>query len=49
MIEVATFKMPGIVFVYDSGYHTVEGILTALLLAFFYKKYVLKNKLNTKS
>jgi len=43
MIEVATFKMPGIVFVYDSGYHTLEGVITALLLAFFYKKFVLKN------
>jgi hypothetical protein len=42
MIEVATFKMPAIVFWVDSGYHTGEGILTALILAFFYKKYVLK-------
>jgi len=41
MIEVATFKMPAIVFWYDSGYHTVEGIVTALLLAFFYKKFKL--------
>jgi hypothetical protein len=39
MIEVATFKMPAIVFWYDSGYHTFEGIITALLLAFFYKKF----------
>jgi len=43
MIEVATFKMPAIVFWYDTGYHTLEGILTALLLSFFYKKYALKN------
>jgi hypothetical protein len=24
------------------GYHTLEGIFTALLLAFFYKRFVLK-------
>jgi hypothetical protein len=41
MIEVATFKMPAIVFWVDSGYHTAEGVLTALILSFFYKKYVL--------
>ena len=39
LIEVATFKMPMIVFWYDSGYHTFEGVITALLLAFFYKKF----------
>ena len=39
MIEVATFKMPAIVFWYDSGYHTLEGILAACLLAFFYRKF----------
>jgi hypothetical protein len=39
MIEVATFKMPAIVFWYDSGYHTVEGIIAALLLSFFYRKF----------
>lgn len=39
IIEVATFKMPFIVFVYDSGYHTLEGILTALILAFFYTRF----------
>ncbi|MDP4246560.1 MAG: hypothetical protein Q8932_12005 [Bacteroidota bacterium] len=38
MIEVATFKMPMIVFWVDSGYHTLEGVLTALILAFFYKR-----------
>ena len=43
MIEVATFKMPGIVFWYDSGYHTLEGVLTAVLLSFFYKKFNLQN------
>lgn len=42
IIEVATFKMPFIVFVVDSGYHTLEGIVTALLLSVFYKKYVMK-------
>jgi len=39
MIEVATFKMPAIVFWYDSTYHTVEGILTTSLLATFYKRF----------
>ena len=39
LIEVATFKMPMIVFWYDSAYHTFEGVITALLLAFFYKKF----------
>jgi len=43
MIEVATFKMPAILFWYDSGYHTIEGVITALLLSFFYKKFGLKN------
>ncbi len=37
MIEVATFKMPAIVFWYDSGYHIMEGILIALMLSFFIK------------
>jgi hypothetical protein len=40
MIEVATFKMPGIVFWVDSGYHTLEGVLMSLILSFFYKKFV---------
>jgi hypothetical protein len=40
MIEVATFKMPAIVFWVDSGYHTLEGVLMALILAYFYRKYV---------
>jgi hypothetical protein len=39
MIEVATFKMPMIVFWVDSGYHTLEGIGTALILSFFYKRF----------
>jgi hypothetical protein len=42
LIEVATFKMPMIVFWYDSGYHTLEGILAALILAYFYKRLRLK-------
>jgi hypothetical protein len=29
-----------IVFVYDSGYHMLEGISTSLILAFFYKKFI---------
>jgi hypothetical protein len=40
LIEVATFKMPMIVFWYDSGYHTFEGVLTALILAFFYRRFI---------
>jgi hypothetical protein len=39
LIEVATFKMPLIVFFYDSSYHAFEGILTALLLSLFYKRF----------
>jgi hypothetical protein len=42
MIEVATFKMPMIVFWVDSGYHTLEGVLTALILAFFYERFVMR-------
>jgi hypothetical protein len=41
MIEVATFKMPGIVFWVDSGYHTLEGVITMLILSFFYRKWVI--------
>lgn len=39
IIEVATFKMPLIVFWYDSAYHTIEGMATALVLSFFFRKY----------
>jgi hypothetical protein len=39
MIEVATFRMPAMVFWYDSSYHMFEGVVTALILAFFYKKF----------
>ena len=42
MIEVATFKMPAVVFYFDSGYHTLEGIITTVLLSYFYKKYGMK-------
>lgn len=38
MIEVATFKMPAIVFWCDSSYHTLEGVVAALLLSVFYKR-----------
>jgi len=38
MINCYFLKCP-LCFWYDSGYHTVEGIVTALLLAFFYKKF----------
>ena len=41
MIEVATFKMPIEVFWVDSGYHTIEGAITAILLSFFYRRFVL--------
>ena len=44
MIEVATFKMPAIVFWVDSGYHTFEGVVTALILSFFYKKFIIKTQ-----
>ncbi|HTE31009.1 MAG TPA: hypothetical protein VK666_11595 [Chryseolinea sp.] len=40
IIEVATFKMPMIVFWYDSAYHTFEGMVTALILAYFYRRFV---------
>jgi len=41
IIEVATFKMPGKVFWVDSGYHVLEGALTALILSYFYMIFVL--------
>jgi hypothetical protein len=44
IIEVATFKMPISVFWYDSAYHTLEGILMALILAAFYKRFCLVNE-----
>jgi len=45
IIEVATFKMPMIVFWYDSAYHTLEGILMSLILAGFYKRFFIDSKL----
>lgn len=39
IIEVATLKMPMVVFWYDSAYHTGEGIVMSLILSFFYPKY----------
>jgi cell shape-determining protein MreD len=40
IIEVATFKMPFIVFVVDSSYHVfVEGSIAGLILALVMKKY----------
>ncbi|MCP4397415.1 MAG: hypothetical protein GY801_08985 [bacterium] len=39
IIEVATFKIPFIVFAVDTSYHVfVEGAIAGLLLAFIYKK-----------
>ena len=42
MIEVATFKMPAVVFFVDSSYHTLEGTLTAWILSLFYRQFVTK-------
>lgn len=33
LIEVATFRMPFSVFVVDSTYHTLEGVLAGTLIA----------------
>ena len=38
LIEVATFRMPFSVFVVDSTYHTVEGILAGTLIALVFAK-----------
>ena len=43
LIEVATFRMPAVVFWYDSAYHTLEGIMTSLLLAFFFNRFLLRS------
>ena len=40
MIEVATFKMPAVVFFVASSYHTLEGTLAAWILSLFYRKFV---------
>ena len=40
IIEVATFNMPFVVFVVDSGYHVlVEGSMAGLVLAFVSKQW----------
>lgn len=39
IIEVATFKMPMIVFWCDSAYHTFEGVIMATVLSFFYRRF----------
>ena len=40
IIEVATFNMPFVVFVVDSGYHVfVEGTIAGLVLAFVSKRW----------
>lgn len=38
LIEVATFRMPFSVFVVDSTYHTLEGVLAGTLIAFVFSK-----------
>lgn len=45
IIEVATFRMPAIVFWYDSSYHTVEGVVTSLILVYFYNRALRDSKL----
>ena len=38
LIEVATFKMPFVVFLVDSGYHVfIEGTIAGLILAAVYR------------
>jgi hypothetical protein len=38
LIEVATFRMPASVFVVDSSYHTLEGVLAGVLVAVVFGK-----------
>lgn len=38
LIEVATFRMPFSVFVVDSTYHTLEGVLAGTLIALVFAK-----------
>ena len=38
LIEVATFRMPASVFLVDSSYHTVEGVLAGTLIAMVFAK-----------
>lgn len=42
IIEFATFKMPLEVVFVDSSFHVLEGIYTALILAFFYRKFIIR-------
>jgi cell shape-determining protein MreD len=45
IIETATFKIPFIVFVVDSGYHVlVEGSIAGLILYFVSKKWSVHSK-----
>lgn len=39
LIEYATFNLPIEVVFVDSGFHIIEGIYTAVILAFFYSKF----------
>jgi hypothetical protein len=44
IIEVATFKIPFIVFIVDSGYHVfVEGSVAGLVLYYVSKKWSVRN------
>ena len=38
LIEVATFRMPASVFMVDSTYHTLEGVLAGTLIAVVFAK-----------
>ena len=42
LIEVATFKMPFIVFLVDSTYHILEGALAGLIISIVYLKFLKK-------
>jgi len=42
LIEVATFKMPFIVFAVDSSYHVLEGVLAGIIIAAVYTKLAKK-------
>lgn len=42
IIEYATFKMPIEVVFVDSTFHVIEGAYTAMILAFFYNKFIIQ-------
>lgn len=42
LIEVATFKMPFVVFAVDSTYHVLEGVLAGVIIALVYTKIARK-------